>query len=74
MNLFQGIERDENKNQKPTKCCGIYFIKTMEMRTLTNTENKNSSVKYKQNILMLLSKFVVCGKKKSRFIKNHELH
>ena len=39
------------------------------------TENKNSNVrKTKQNRLMLLSNCTVCGKKKSSFIKNTELH
>ena len=39
------------------------------------TENKNSSVtKTKQNRLMLLSNCAICGKKKSSFIKNEELH
>ena len=38
-----------------------------------NTANKNSSVKrIKQNRLMLLLNCVVCGKKKSRLIKNQE--
>ena len=36
-----------------------------------NTANKSSSVrKTKQNRLMFLSNFVVCGKKKSPVIKN----
>ena len=40
-----------------------------------NTANENSSVrKTKQNRLMLLSDCFVCGKKKSMFIKNEELH
>ena len=40
-----------------------------------NTVNENSSVrKTKQTRLMLLSNFAVCGKKKSTFIKNKELH
>ena len=40
-----------------------------------NTVNENSSVrKTKQNRLMLLSNCAVCGKKKSPFIKNKELH
>ena len=40
-----------------------------------NAGNKNSSVRVtKQNRLMLLSNFAVCGKKKSKFIKNQELH
>ena len=38
-----------------------------------NTMKKNSSVrKTKQNRLMLLSNCTVCGKQKSRFIKNQE--
>ena len=38
-----------------------------------NTANKNSTVIIaKQNRLMLLSNCAVCGKKKSRFIKNQE--
>ena len=39
------------------------------------TANENSSVrKTKQNRLMPLSNYAVCGKKKSAFIKNEELH
>ena len=39
------------------------------------TDNKKSIVrKTKQNRLMLLSNWAVCGKKKSAFIKNKELH
>ena len=40
-----------------------------------NTESKNSSVrKTKQNRLMLLSNYAVCGNKKPSFIKNQKLH
>ena len=40
-----------------------------------NTAHKNSTVrKTKQNRLMLVSNCAVCCKKKSRFIKNQELH
>ena len=60
------------------KCCGVYCTKTMEKYCVScnkNTANENSSVrKTKQNRLMLLSNCAVCGKKKSRFIKNQELH
>ena len=39
------------------------------------TENENSNVrKTRQNRLMLLSNCAVCGKKKSTFTKNKELH
>ena len=39
------------------------------------TTNENSNVrKTKQNRLMLLSNCSICGKKKSTFIKNKELH
>ena len=39
------------------------------------TANENSRVqKIIQNRLMLLSNCAVCGKKKSTFIKNKELH
>ena len=39
-----------------------------------HTANENASVrKTKQNRLMFLSNFVVCGKKKLPFIKNKEL-
>ena len=39
------------------------------------TANENSSVRRtKQNRLMLLSNCAICGKKKSTFIKNQELH
>ena len=38
-----------------------------------NTANKNSGARRtKQNRLMLISNCVVCGKKKSRLIKNQE--
>ena len=37
--------------------------------------NENSNViKTKQNRLIPLSNYVVCGKRKSTFIKNKELH
>ena len=40
-----------------------------------NTGNKNSSVKRsKQNTWMFVSICSVCGKKKSRFIKNKEVN
>ena len=39
------------------------------------TGNENSNVrKTKQNRLMLLSNYSICGKKKSISIKNKELH
>ena len=39
-----------------------------------NIANENPSVrKTKQNRLMLLLNYAICGKKKSRFIKNQEL-
>ena len=39
-----------------------------------NTANENLSARRsKQNRLMLLSNYAVCGKKKSTFIKNKEL-
>ena len=48
-------------------------IKTIETYCVSckkNTENKDSSVrKTKQNRLMFLSNYAVCGKKKSTFIK-----
>ena len=40
-----------------------------------NNTNENSRARgAKQNRLMVLSNCVVCGKKKSTFIKNQELH
>ena len=40
-----------------------------------NTGNKNPSVKRtKQNKLMLVLSCAVCGKKKSRFNENKEVH
>ena len=40
-----------------------------------NTVNKNASVRgAKQNRVMFLPNCAVCGKKKSRFTKNQELH
>ena len=39
-----------------------------------NTANENTSVrKSKQSILMLLSNWAACDRKKSRFIENQEL-
>ena len=39
------------------------------------TTKENSSItKTNQNRLMLLSNCAICGKKKSHFIKNKELH
>ena len=56
----------------------VVHRKTMEMYYFTckkNTGNKNSSVKRtKQNRLMLVSNCAACGKKKSSFIKNQEVH
>ena len=56
----------------------IYAIKTMETYCVScekNTANKNVSArKTKQNRRMFLSNCAVCGKKKSEFIKNQELH
>ena len=50
-------------------------MKTYCVSCKKNTTNENSSVrKTKQNILMLVSNCAVCGKKKSIFIKNQELH
>ena len=34
----------------------------------------SSAKKTKQNRLMLLSNFAICGKRKSTFIENQELH
>ena len=46
-----------------------YFISCKK-----HTIKKNSSVrKTKQNRLMLLSNWAICGKKKSTFIKNQEI-
>ena len=40
-----------------------------------NTKNENSSAsETKQNRLIPLSNCVICGKKKSNFIKNHDLN
>ena len=53
-------------------------MKTME--TYCVSCNKNTSSEYsivrrtKPNRLLLVSIFFVCGKKKSRLIKNQELH
>ena len=51
---------------------------TMETYCISSkkyTGNENSNVrKTKQNRLMLLSNCSICGKKKSTFIKNKELH
>ena len=70
------MQWDERRIQKSTKCCGIYYIKTMEMHCVSckkNTAKENWSVeKTKQSRLMLLSNCAVGGKKKARFIKNQE--
>ena len=42
-------------------------------KTFTENENSNGR-KDEQNRLMLLSNCAVCGKKKSAFMKNKELH
>ena len=48
----------------------IYCVNCME-----NNGNENSSVrKTKQKSLMLISNFIVCGKRKSTFIKNQEIN
>ena len=40
-----------------------------------STANKNSSIsRNKQNRLMALSNFAICGKKKSTFIKDKEIY
>ena len=50
-------------------------METYSVSGKKNTASKNSSNrKTKQNRLMLLSNCAVCGKKKSTFIKNKELH
>ena len=68
-------EQNEMKKEKIHKGCSIYYIETMDTYCVNcreNTANKNSSVrKTKQNRLMLVSNSI-CGKKKSRFIKNQE--
>ena len=49
-------------------------MKTYYFSCKKNTANKNSSVRRtNQNRLMLLPNFAVCGKKKSKFIKNQEV-
>ena len=56
--------------------CGIYQMEPYYVSCEKNTVNENSSVrKTKQNRLMLLLNFPVCGKGKSlKFIKNQQLH
>ena len=53
-------------------------MKTMQKQCVSckkNTANQNSSVRRpKQNRLMILSIFAICGREKSRFVKNQELH
>ena len=60
------------------RCLILLNIKTMETYCVTckkNTRNKNSTVKRtKRNRLLLVSNCVVCGKKKSGFIKSQEVH
>ena len=54
----------------------MYYIKTMETYCVSckkDTSKKNSSVRRtRQNRLTLVSNCAICGKKKSRFIKNQE--
>ena len=48
-------------------------METCCVRWKENTTKKNSSVRRtKQNRLMILSNCAICGKKKSRFIRNQE--
>ena len=44
------------------------------MSVVKNIVENSSIRKTKQNRLMLLSNCTVCGKKKSTFVKNKELH
>ena len=65
--------KDKIKNSENTL---EYTIKTMETYFVSckkNAANKNSSFRRtRQNRLMLASNCAICGKKKSRFIKNQE--
>ena len=77
--LVNNVLREYSEmKQEMKKVCVIYYIQKIKMYCLSckkNTEKENSSVrKTKQNRLMLLSNCAACGKKKSTFIKNKELH
>ena len=67
--------KKEIKNRK--NCCGIHH-KKMETYCVSckkNTVNENTSVRRtKENRLMLVSNCAFFVKRKSRFIKNQELH
>ena len=69
---------NERRNKKYWKFCVIYYTKTMEAYCVNckkSTANKNSSIsRIKQNRLMALSNFAICGKKKSTFIKDKEIY
>ena len=44
---------DERRNKKSCKCCGIYYIKTMEIYCVSckkDTANKNSIVRETKQI------------------------
>ena len=48
-------------------------MKSYRLKCRKDTENINSKVsKTSSNRIMLLSKCAICGRKKSRFIKNQE--
>ena len=63
--------------KKSWNFCGIHHTKTSEIYSVgfeKYTANEDSSIKEtKQNRLMILSSFAVCGKKKSTFVKNKEI-
>ena len=51
----------------------MYKMKSYCLKCRKDTENKNPKVSSSSNgKVMILSKYAICGSKKSRFIKNQE--
>ena len=68
---FKYPENAVEINKCYMKKCYMKTMKTYCVSCQKNTANKNSSFrKTKQNRLMLVSNFTICGLKKSRFLLN----
>ena len=71
------MQQDEKGNRKSSKFCDIYYIKTMEMYCVSckkNAVNGNSNTrKIKQNRLIILSNYAICGKKKLKILKTQKI-
>ena len=75
-NVLREYNEMKEESKTPENALEIYYVKTMETYYVScekNTMNRNFSVRTtKQNRLMLVRNYAVCGKNKSRFIKNQE--